>query len=200
MSSSIPDTKISDTLATIAHLAPTIGAEYDAQTNAIQAERQAEADLLARAIDLARPGLRACLTRRRIHESTRDTATDHERTTYRSGPPALLLAGYAGPREDAPRDSLGTYADDPSLWLLADGSLVSVEYAGSWSRWKGSGQEWTATLMPITIAVAVREWRLADILATIADALQRQAGKRDAAGPRDRAARLAAIATLAPRR
>jgi hypothetical protein len=193
------DQHTTDTVAAISALAPDaarINAEHAA---AIDAERTAEAQVLEAAIAHAKPALRAVCGKVRVYErhywvnsvQTETDTTDHE-------VPGLLLAGNGTAQEDHPRSNGGAY-EGCGLWLLRDGTLAELTYAGHWSRWQGSASEWTADLARVTPREAMDSWELAECLGALKTALERvvngKAPEKTKAA-RERAEKLAALAAL----
>ena len=189
--------EIEECVAKIQALAPTVGVEYDAQQAAISAERDAETAVLERAIELARPALRAISSR--IQTGYRDNGGGRDGCHHVEGKEWSKERGLVLV-DDLDR---GTHGDGNSGWyggdrlyLLADGSLARSKRKGSWSRWQGVGEEWEAPLTRVSVRSAMDEYELADCLKVISEALQAQVGKRDAKAPQARAERLAALVAL----
>ncbi len=192
-------TEPTDLVHEIETLAPQAGAIHGQMVAAIDAERSAEAQVLARAIDLARPALRSVCSRLLLGVSTQwhDNAYTQDTNAY-SKTRTVRLAGDDGPSRDHPRDTAGRY-EGCSLHLCSDGILYEVTYVGHWSKWQGTGSAWQACLREVTPREAMDDWELSDCLAVLRDALQSvvqgKAPER-ANAARARAERLAALCTL----
>lgn len=188
-----------DLVAHIAVLAPQAAATQAELDAAIKAERDAEAAVLARAIELARPALRSICYRLKSLHRISGIATDRWREVVDHHPlPGLHLDGDSKADRDAPRDNNGVY-EGRGLYLLADGTLAVREWSGSWSRWQGATDEEETTLEPVSARDAMDEWDLGDCLESLRDALRKVAdGKAPerAKAARERAERLAAVAAL----
>jgi hypothetical protein len=128
----------------------TVASEAAEGDTALSERRTAEAELLARVIDLARPALRAIGTRPVIryhiaHHADvnyNGGARTEERYEQRCVP---LSASEFGPEEDCPRANEGTYGGK-DLGLREDGVLVQFDYSGDWSRWQGSSWGYEAEI------------------------------------------------------
>lgn len=193
---------IEKTVTEIETLAPRVAAEHGAQMEAIAEERAARVALLARVLEIARPALRAVCQRIRIGRVTRwhgnVTTSDEDTWSERR----YLALGVGPGREGAgesPHDNAGEVTGW-DLYLRDDGDLHVGTWSGSWSRWQGAGSEDALDLESVTCYQTV-ERTVADgederVISALADALRKQAGKRDAQAPRDRAKQIAAVAAL----
>lgn len=189
------------TLTTLAGQAAAIQADLDA---AAAAERTAAAAALRAVIAAAQPALRSIAGRIRTscrtewHGQYTEDVTDHYsvRGVY-------LGAGRAGPTaQQGPDDTRGRYAGS-DLYLLADGTLLTLHYDGDWSRWQGATSEWTADIAVLSIEDALAAHgaaapeSVADRLAEALRSVIAGAAPERAKALRARADRLAAIAALA---
>ena len=172
------DTTNEKTIQAIGAAAVVAGAQGAAMDEAFDAERTAEAEVLALAIAAARPGLRAISGRIKAGSaswSTQNGTIFHESKTWHAEK-GVKLHGK-GPEEDCPRDNDGSYEGEDH-YLLDDGRLAVVVFSGSWSRWQCSPSEWTSTLTVITPREAMDRWDLAETLAAISGRLDKAvAGK-----------------------
>lgn len=185
------------TIENIAALAAQVGGEYDEQQAAIVAERDAEAEVLAAAIDAARPALKAICSQVKVsHRSTNGRNGCHP--VHRYGCHAqdglVLMDGYDQDGDSS--SNRGSYSGD-RLVLLVDGTLAVFERTGTWSHWQSEWSQWEATVRPIAVREAMDTYDLDPCLTAISEALAGQIGKRDAKAARERAERLAAMARLA---
>lgn len=187
-------------IADLASTATAVGAQHTAMTAAIDSERAAEAALLEAAIDAVRPALRALSSRlqsRYYCTSGANGCNPVERADHFTDRGLVLVDDYG-----SQKDRTGNRGDyrGTRLVVLSDGQLARLERGGSWSHWQGEDNEFDVTLTLVTPLQAVKQYALADILASLRDALQRQldgaAPKRTAAA-QARAEKLTAIAALA---
>lgn len=210
---------IDQSLARIATLAPAVAEAHAEQIVSIADERDAEADILARALHLAAPAGRALASQIRAASWTTGLATGAERSrdTHARG---LVLIG--SPRPVLGREHGGyRVVDDWSLvwipysqtittdaspagseaaireatWHLQPG-LYRVDWAGTSSHWQGSssgyGSTWTRT--PLREAC---EAGLDVCLASLVEALEAQAkASRPTKAATERAAKLRAVLAL----
>lgn len=190
-------TDIINQITEAAPLVATARGELDA---AIDAERTAEAEVLARAIELARPALRALVSRivRESYETAgRNGCNPVSRTEYHDERGLVLVDGY-----ETCKDASGNRGSISGcrLYLLSDGTLAEATREGSFSHWQGEADSWTSTLAPKTVRDAMNEYALDDCLTALRDALVKQRdGKANdrAKAARERAAQLEALVTLA---
>lgn len=175
----MPDDTTRSQLARIETDAPRIAREGAELNVAQNAELDAEAAVLARAIELIKPALAALAHGIRASERTfwPDSAAPATRyTVYEQG--GIQLAGN-GAEEDYRRANRGDY-EGRALYLLVDGTLAEATYTGSWSRWQGESSEWEAEMMPVTPREAMDSWSLGDALEGICTALGKVATRPDA--------------------
>jgi len=203
----IPD--IEKSIATIARLAPAVGAAAEDSDAAREEQAEAEIVLLERVIALARPGLRAVASRPKECEDWVDDDDDPsgEPRTARASWAGLCLTGRPGPTEERTRTpggqdrTSGPYGGT-DLFLLPDGTFRSLTYSGTWSRWQDATCRWTSEDEVETVAAVIRDaWTpsLSVIVARIAEALEADArGGREkrAKTTRERAERIRALVTL----
>ena len=191
-----------DRLATVA---ATVAAEAEQADQARSELAAAQASLLSRVIDLARPALRAIGTR----PKTSVSVAHHADVNYGGGVDTIerypsrclcLNSERPGPDEDNPRANGGAY-EGADLFLREDGTLLELRYSGDWSRWQGSSWGWTAEVKEYTNPLeAIGDgWGDVDAyVATIAAALDKTVGSRETATAknRQRAEQLGAIVSL----
>jgi hypothetical protein len=192
-------------LSRLADIAATVATEA-AQADQARAELwTAQAELLGRVIDLARPALRAIGTRTKIAVSV----AHHADVNFNGGVDtiewlssrALCLSNEKpGPREDTPRANTGTY-HGRDLFLVENGTLIGLHYSGTWSRWEGSSWGWSAELVYYEelLDIFLDKWSdVEEYVSTIAAALEKAAGSRQGAtkAARERTAQLQAVVAL----
>lgn len=187
-------------IETIATLAPQVASAHEAQSAAFDEQIAAEAALLSRVVELARPALRALANRIQIGDRTWwptnvQTATEREFADV-SG---VIVRGQPLPTRDYPRANSGSYDTSEALYLLTDGTFVEKSWTGNWSRWQGAGDEAHAVLTPKTAAEVVDEYDVDEIIAALAAKLQQQAagnaGKTTEAA-KARAAKMQAVVAI----
>jgi hypothetical protein len=177
--------------------APRVAAEYDAHKAAIDAEREAEAAVLERAIAAARPALRAIagvITQTYYSTSGRNGLNPVKRDAHFDE--RGLCIGDEYTRENDESGNRGTLGGE-RLYLLTDGRLAVVERDGTWSCWQGEPDQYEATMAFVSLREAMADWDLDGALQAIAEALGKQARAKATAAAQERAARLAALAQLA---
>lgn len=185
-------------LQKIAELSSTVAKLAEEHSDAIDKEREAEAQVLAAAIETARPALPAITAKIKTSERTfwpDSVRTETEYETYQQD--GRRLAG-AGPTRDYPTANDGKYKGS-ALYLLEDGTLVKVRYEGTWTKWQGRAEGWEAQCTPITCREAMDVWRLDECVKAISDALDKQLkSKREEAttAAKGRTAKLLALAEL----
>jgi hypothetical protein len=195
-----------ETLAAIADFATRAAAGHDAQLAAGAAETAAEAEILARAVALAKPGLRAASSRIRVGyrmwwPNNTETADANEyapdiRGVFLGGEDKPVGEGKAGAIKDHPRSDVGAY-EGADIFLLTDGTFVEARYSGRWSKWQGASSEWRAELVPMTVAQVAAEYGLDALLTELAGQLERQAtAERPTAAMQARTDRLRSLAVL----
>jgi hypothetical protein len=180
----------------IAALASVVATEHTDSTKAHAAVTEAEALLLERVVDAARPALRAVSTKRRTSGRTWWPTNSETASEYTTGSAGLRVCGD-GPEYDCPRANQGKY-EGYDLFLLPDGSWIEASYTGSWSRWQGAGDSWEATERTLTTAEVAAEYDVDVVITAIADALEKAHGSREKRTARalERVAKLQAIAKL----
>lgn len=175
----------------IATLAPTVAAEHEAYKAATAAEREGEVALLQAVIETARPALRAITSRIKT-----SNCLGSEYYSLRG----LYLdpGGSVGPSSDQRgNQTRGSYVG-ADCFLLTDGSILRLKYAGSWSQWQGEACSWESEdkIVPLE-SLTSRE--IHDAIRAIGAALKNQADgnkpKRTAASV-ERAAKIAAVTAL----
>ncbi|MBI2374253.1 MAG: hypothetical protein HYV07_09655 [Deltaproteobacteria bacterium] len=171
---------------------------------AVDEELEASVRLLEAVVKTVKPALPALATRPLIGSRTWwpdsvSPSTKTDRATWRA---VCLDDDKPGPSEDYPRATAGSY-EGSDLFLRVDGTLARLDYEGSWSRWQGSTDQWTAeetVLSPCEAlgrygAGALEEW-----IGRIAKACEAQLGGSKpirTKAARERAAKLSAIVKLA---
>ncbi len=144
------------------------------------------------------PALRALCGRPRIASRATGNATERARYSEDHASWRGVRVVGSGPEEDCPRDNAGAY-EGSDLFLREDGSFVTLDYSGRWSRWQGASNEWEAEESGLTLAQVARRYDAEDIVSAIEAALRRyvegNATKR-AEQLRAKADRLAAVAKL----
>lgn len=186
------------TVTTLDNLARRVATQHDAMAAAITDERHAAAEVLARAVEVARPALRAISSRvlqerRTFWPTSVETATEETYHDVRG----LRLAGD-GPERDHPRANDGAIEGE-DLLLLDDGRFVRLTWSGSWTRWQGRSSESRSELEILTLAEVVAGWDLDEILAALAKALEAQLSGRaekTTKAATERAEKLRAVAAL----
>jgi len=159
-----------------------VAREHAEQAAAIAAERDAEAEVLARVIEIVRPALRAVCDRI-CGDKTKPRlliVADHEQIDAYGRHGQVL--------DDSPR--YGSY-----LCLDATGALVRVEIDGVSSRWAGRSH-CRFTRAAITARGAMDEYKLGECVRRILDALRRDQRAEATKASRERTAKLAAILAL----
>jgi hypothetical protein len=184
------------TVENIATLASTVAAEHAASVEAHAAVTEAEAVLLERVVEAARPALRAISTRLRTSERVWWPTSVETATECANGPIALRVVGN-GAGYDHPRANAGKY-EGTDLLLLPDGSWVERTYSGSWSRWQGSSSAWESEDTLLAVAEVARDYDAYAVIAAIGEALTKAKGTREKPSARalERAAKVRAVAEL----
>jgi len=203
---------IEQSIHTIETAAPTVASNLTAHEDAISQERAAAVALLGRAVELARPGLRAVSSRPLVCEDWEDRddgfqLDDEEPRTERADWAGLYLGdGRPGPERvdrwrQGQEQTRGTWGGT-DLFLLPDGTFKSLSYSGTWSRWQGSSSPWMADEADEEIeAVVAAKWAPSggQSVKRLAEALQKEldGGRQKATkAALDRAERLRALAAL----
>ncbi len=200
---------IEQSIHTIETAAPTVASNLTAHEDAISQERAAAVALLARVVELARPGLRAVSSRPLICEDWEEgyRLDDAEPRTERADWAGLYLGeGRPGPeRVDRWRNGQEQLAGPwggTDLFLLPDGTFRTLTYSGTWSRWQGASSPWIAEEEePEIEEIVAAKWApsVGAIVKRLADALQKEIDGGRAKATKtalDRAERLRALARL----
>ena len=172
--------------------------------------RAAEAALLDKVIEMARPALAAIGTRPVIGCNIRHHGDVNycggDNTEERYGSRCVLLSGDSwGPEEDFPRANAGNFEGvelavrAPSKTSYA--KLIQFRYSGSWSRWQGSSWGWEAEITEYdSAAEAVADgWiDVEEYIERLGELLEKAVGKRKKriAADKARAAKITAIKTI----
>lgn len=187
---------LSENIARLAPLAATIATELE---SAIDAERNAEAGVLRRAIDLARPALKSIVGKlKKSSTSFNDGSRSDEVEWFEWR--GTVIAGELSPVvRDYPSNNNGKYDAQSALVLRSNGTLVQCDRGGTWSRWSNGRCVMETDASPITIRESMDRWELKDCLAAIETQLRGvidgQAAKT-AEESRKRAERLRALILL----
>jgi hypothetical protein len=188
---------VNELVEKIEQTAPHVAEQYDEHQAAIQAERDAEAVILGKAIASARPALKA-LSSKIVSESYETGGQNGCNPVHRyenhKEQGLVLIDDW-----DSEKDETGNRGAlvGERLCLLSDGRLAEVKRKGSFSHWQGEADEYTTTLKIVDPRTAMDKWELVDALKGLMEALEKQAGRKDAtATAKARAERLAALAKL----
>lgn len=190
------DPSINSTLSAIAEKAPQIAELARAREAAISAERDAEAAILERAIDLVRPALEALCGR--IPISFREQVGSPRPADYGYSAEYrgfCLVDGFA--RDTSCIDG-GLYYGE-RLYLLADSSLLALRREGHWSEEDEGLCEWEVVdQRPLSPREVMDEYTLAECLEPMWAALDRPVKSyvEPLRKAQERAERLRAILTL----
>jgi len=186
----------------IATLAPKVAAEHEEYAAALTAERAAEVELLRVVIETVRPALKAITSRIKTENrwgSTGNGVYPWEKDEHYAQRGLYLDPDdLVGPgRERRGDQNRGSYVGSDRI-LLVDGSILELEYNGSWSQWQGETSGWTSTQEVVPLEKLSSE-QIHDAIRAIGAALQNQADgnktKRTAASI-ERAAKIAAVTAL----
>lgn len=190
-------------LSELGTMAATVASQHAEYEAAVAAEEEADAALLTALVETVRPALRALSSRPLIASRTWwvdniSTDTETRRAEWRGLYMRAVSDSPSGPAQDYPRANSGAFVGR-DLFLREDGTWVRLTYAGSWSKWQGSSDEWEAEEQVLTALEVAQEYKVADIVESVRAALQAQLdgakGSRTKAA-RERAARVAALAAL----
>lgn len=109
---------------------------------AVEQERNAQAEILAMAIDMARPSLKAIGNRVRATYRN-EVDGPGEETTYHDGRFVYISDEQLNvDREQASRDDTrGPYVGGPVLAVRGNGTLCELTVSGHWTRWQGGWSE-----------------------------------------------------------
>ena len=183
-------------IESIATSAAVVAAEHEAAQAAQEAVIGAETSLLQKAVDAAKPALKAVSTRRRIAQ--RDFWVNvGQHVEFTRGPLALRVHGD-GAERDYPRGNSGGIEGE-DLYLNPDGTWTKAVYGGSWSKWQGATSSWECTDTTLTTREVAEEYDVDAILTSLAEALTKAVGTREKStkAALERADKLSAIARLA---
>jgi hypothetical protein len=191
---------VNELVEKIEQTAPHVAEQYDEHQEAIQAERDAEAVILSKAIASAKPALKA-LSSRIVSDGYSTQKQNGFNPVYRSKhhlreeQGLVLVDGWSEEKDESGnRGTLG----GARLYLLSDGRLAEVERIGSFSQRQGEATKYTTTLKIVDPRTAMDTWDLVDALKGLMEALEKQIGRKGAtATAKARAERLAALAKLA---
>jgi len=186
-----------ESLKIIAELSPVVAEVAAEATAAVEAEQQAEAELLTRVVGLVKPALRALGTRPKVAYYTWWVGTVRADEEYKFLPTRAL---YLAP-DDKPGPARRGYNDGcyegRDLFLGEDGLFYTLTYSGHWSNWQGSGSKWEAQMTRREPLWVVQKYELDGIINTVTRALQAQStAKRPTAAALARAERLNAVLKL----
>jgi hypothetical protein len=195
------DTAIESSLTEIGKLAPVVAQNAAALDAAAAAETAAEAAILQRAIEIARPALRALCSRLRAEHYTssgQNGLHPTERSSWHEGSYLCLTDAKFAPATESSDGNVGRYVGC-DYGVSRDGSYVCVTYSGRWSRWQGAGDTLVTTVESVTAEEMADASDVSEVLTRLADALRRSAeggAPARAAKALARAAKLTAIAAL----
>ena len=169
--------------------------------DAIHEERTARAKLLEAVIRAVKPALRGLGSRIATHREGRvDYGENAHATIYHEKKGLYLSDVSPGPVEERPyRDMFSGDHGGYDLFLLTDGTLVRLDYSGTWSCWQGRCWFWDAEVATITPMEVVEMGEDEGAIHAIEKAIDRElAGKREnsTVRARKRAEQLRAVATL----
>lgn len=190
------NSKIETAVTAIASKAPVVAAEYQAHQDAIATERAAEVAVLERLIAVGKPALRALSSKLRtsyFFTSGNNGCNHVERAEYYAQRGLVLVDAYT---ESRGRDGNDGGYTGSRLVLLVDGSLVVFKRRGAWSAWQGSDNSWEATVAYVSPEEAMAKYELDDVIASLSEALTKQARKEPTKKALERAATLEAVAKL----
>lgn len=189
------ETRIPETLAA---LAATVAGQHGELEAAVEEKRAAEAELLGKVVEAARPALRALSSRILRSERTWwpdsvSTATEKDYHEERG----VRLHGE-GPSRDYPRANRGS-VEGADLVLLDDGTFARLDWSGSWSKWQGEGETEESALTRLSPRDVVESWDVALLASRLHERLEAHAtgnaAKRTAAA-REKAEKLRAVSQL----
>lgn len=165
------DTTINCNLAALAEKAPQVAQLARAREAAISAERDAEAAILERAVDLIRPALPAISGRIPIAYREQVGAPRPAEVTYSQTYRGLCLVDGYG--KDGSDIEGGRYFGE-RLYLLLDGSLLCLRREGHWTEEEDGTSEWAVVEdRPLSPREAMDEYALAECLEPMFHALDR---------------------------
>jgi hypothetical protein len=184
-----------DTLeADLSKLAATISTVVTTHSEAEAAHADklsAQAALVARILEIARPAARALGTRPKIADTyIVDGGMITDQHAIWRGVILTCDPRQIGPsRKTIKRDDTQGVYEGVDVFLRDDGALVELSYEGSWSLWQGTRCEWRATEHEITVEEFCRDWTAADPAKLVAQllALAEAAGDRTKAIAKARA-------------
>lgn len=158
--------------------------------------RAVEVMLLAVVVEKVKPALRALATRpRTAYTHWNSDRADEDTHAQWAG---LLVSGDGKPQCDGGRDDNAGELSGQGLYLLADGTWRTLDYAGNWTRWDKACAQMTTKCDTWTLDEVVGAFDVDEIVAAIAKALAAQVGKRvdGTKAKLARAEKLAALATM----
>jgi len=184
----------------------TVAAEDNEADTARTEKRRAEAALLTRIIEMARPALFAIGTRPVI----RYEVAHHADVNYGGGVHSQkrakeryipLSSSNFEPDEDCPQANEGRYEGRTLAVRANDDELVCFTFSGSWSRWQGSSWGYEAEITKYWTAVdAIADgWTdVQEYIDQLSELLQAAVGKRKKSTEADlkRAEKLTALTSL----
>jgi hypothetical protein len=182
-----------DTIDSIRVKAAELAVTYEERETAEQAVEAAEAAVLERAVEAIRPALPA-LCRKLARESYEgngcDGASPVSQREYFPESGCVIIDSFT--RDGDGSGSLG----GDRLVLLASGGFVVVLRAGSWSKWPGGGDQWTATLEARTALDVARVYELDALLAGFVSALDKVHAETGAEAVMEAVARAERLRTI----
>lgn len=165
-----------ETAKSLAESVAAVASEHQEAQEAHRQANEAEAELLARVVEMAKPALKALSTRPKVSSTTTwHNVETHTEKTF-AGWAGLRLAGD-GADEDFPRDNSGSY-EGCDLFLLPDGTWKELVYTGSWSRWQGAGSHWEAEERERSTAQVVAKYDVDDLVTELVAAIDKAKGTR----------------------
>jgi hypothetical protein len=187
-------------LSALSAAAAELGANHDAFSNAVLAERDAEAKVLEAAIAAVKPALRALGSRiksKNHSTSGRNGCNYVEEIEYFDTKGLRLCSSFS--RDKDPTGNSGIYSGE-AVYLLVDGTLARVTKSGTWSLYQGEWDREDYEIEAVTAREVMNRETLNELLEAISKAVTAQLGGK--LGERTNAAtaraqKLEAIASLA---
>jgi hypothetical protein len=144
------------------------------QSRAHDVEGAAEVELLDSIVETVRPALKALASRIQVsHLSQWVSSSDTDETDlFMNGVKGLRVIGD-GAFQAHPSANRGHYAGN-DLYLTTAGTWLELRYDGSWSRWQGEGDDWTAEQERLNTSEVVERYSVADIIEAISSAVEAQ--------------------------
>ena len=160
----------------IAKLTPGVVAAAKSRQEAWEATRAAEAKVVQAVLTIVGPALPALGSRIEKHwyeTAGRNGCHPVSREEWFEERGLLLDDDWADePDETGNRGGFG----GARLYLLSDGRLAVVRREGTWSRWQGEADEWTAELIVVAPRKVVEDYDLVEsVLRPLRNALAEQA-------------------------